>query len=138
MKQLTLNDGIQILAANEKDVVSGAAKHHALIPEKYRNVDWLVSNWREQRIKCDTVCVDGENLYLIYWHVTPDNGIIFNACVAIQESYKFSVVLLACERIAEREKAAYMRGLIIRPGMLTLMQHFGWETHGVMMHKNLS
>ena len=77
----------------------------------------------------------GAPAYFLGWRMTTDRGLWIDIAQTLIASAPADVLWNGVAMLAERERAAYIRFLTMRPGLVKLAQRHGYQPEAVLMVK---
>jgi hypothetical protein len=100
------------------------------------------SNWLEYCVaegwfKQITIQDNGHDALCVWYHVSPDGGLIVNAAVNVTHGDLANVFMRGLELLAKRENCKYIQANTRRLGLVLKGKKFGFHVESVVLRKLL-
>jgi len=137
MKKTLSQDAMIELLPPEAAVLERACKVMQAVTPDYYHPNWLAYGVAEGWFEAAQVQFQDKPLYVIWYHFSPDGGLIVNAAAAATAEEKIEVLAYALVKLALQRGARYVEFHTARRGLVKKAQDRGWRVESVIMRKQL-
>lgn len=137
MRLMTENEMVKILDVIRPETWPEAVKRLDAVKPNGAPSNWLEYGVKEGFYRVATIQDNGVDALCIWFHVSPDGGLILNAAVNVTSGDLADVLIKGLVQLAKRESCKYIQANTRRLGLVLKSRKFGFHTESVTIRKVL-
>lgn len=133
MKKFSSSEMIDLLPVSAEDALSTGKLFEAVSPVNCLSEGFLAREVSSGRCRVTQVQFNGEPAFMLWTHVSADNGLWVDACQSYGSSAPIGVCFVAVEKMKMAGRHEYCRFMSIRQGLIKTALNHNFRIDGIIL-----
>lgn len=135
MKTLTDIEMIELLPASDYEAMKMAFSFDSVSSLLSPDATFLSRAVTTGVIKCWQVKYNNIPAFMLWWHISSDNGLWIDACQSYGSDCPIDIAFMAVEKIKDGKGCKYVRFMTVRGGLVEVAKKAGYRIDGLILVK---